>query len=175
MSLISNCKVQGKLFWTCWAHGWVLLDSNISTTTVYYFYYLTLKIRKHISGFGLAFSTQFGEFHGPMFSSLIKFNSCDGYEVDWSLIEWLDAQHMLMQLTELKSSTLWVIKFAELWKQLETTAGHDHWTKSSGLSVWRTLHWLCWQSSDQHISVSRYSRAGACVQLKVTKHNLQII
>ncbi|KAJ3586605.1 hypothetical protein NHX12_013001 [Muraenolepis orangiensis] len=33
---------------------------------------------------------------------------------------------MIMQLIELNSSTLWVTKFAELRKQLETTAGHDH-------------------------------------------------
>lgn len=56
---------------------------------------------------------------------LMKIYSFDGYELDLSLKDWL-----VMQLTELMSSTLWVTKLAGQkqleQEQLETTAGHLH-------------------------------------------------
>ncbi|KAF0032203.1 hypothetical protein F2P81_014493 [Scophthalmus maximus] len=61
-----------------------------------------------------------------MFSFPIKPESFDGHELNSSLTDWLDTQDMEMQLIELKSSTLWVTKFAELRKQLETRAVKDH-------------------------------------------------
>ncbi|KAJ3581347.1 hypothetical protein NHX12_016749, partial [Muraenolepis orangiensis] len=78
----------------------------------------TAEICKYISELESEFTTRFGEFqmYGPMFSFLIKPDSFDGHELDLSLIDWLDTQDMIMQLIELKSSTLWVTKFAELRK-----------------------------------------------------------
>ena len=58
-----------------------------------------------------------GKSFGPMFSFLIKPESFDGQELDSSLTDWLETQDMEMQLMELKSSTLWLTKFAELRKQ----------------------------------------------------------
>uniref|UniRef100_A0A8C6LBI0 HAT C-terminal dimerisation domain-containing protein n=1 Tax=Nothobranchius furzeri TaxID=105023 RepID=A0A8C6LBI0_NOTFU len=46
--------------------------------------------------------------------------------LDLSLFNYLDTDDMEMQLIELKSSTLWGTKFAELRQQLESTAVHDH-------------------------------------------------
>ena len=61
-----------------------------------------------------------------MFSFLIKPDSFDEHDLDLSLMDWLETRDMQMQLLELKSSTLWVMKFAELPKQIETTAMQDH-------------------------------------------------
>lgn len=69
----------------------------------------------------LEFTTRFGNFrkYGPMFPFLIKPASFNGHEFDASL---MDTQDMKIQLTELKSSALWMTKFAEIHKELETTA-----------------------------------------------------
>ena len=80
-----------------------------------------------------------------MFSFLIKPESFDGHKLDTSLTDWLDAQDMEMQLIELKSSTLWVTKFAELRKLLEATPVKDH-----------GAHILtCWASAPEKFSCLR--------------------
>lgn len=72
--------------------------------------------------------------YGSRFSFENKANTFDGYEMGLSLIEWLDAQNMEMQLIELKSG--WVNKFAELQKYLEIVAVQD-----SGTCIF-----TCWAS-----------------------------
>uniref|UniRef100_A0A1A8K9W9 HAT C-terminal dimerisation domain-containing protein n=1 Tax=Nothobranchius kuhntae TaxID=321403 RepID=A0A1A8K9W9_NOTKU len=73
------------------------------------------------------FAMHFQDFqlYGPMFSFLIRPESF-GNQLDLSLFNFLDTDDMEMQLTELKSSTLWGTKFAELRQLLESTAVHDH-------------------------------------------------
>ncbi|KAK1884401.1 General transcription factor II-I repeat domain containing protein 2 [Dissostichus eleginoides] len=160
------------------------------------------EICKYISELESEFTTRFGEFqkYGPMFSFLIKPDSFDGHELDVSVIDWLDTQDMIMQLIELKSSTLWMTKFAELRKQLETTARHDHSTCI--FTCWISLTekfscvrkialalltvfgstYLCEQIFSHMKSVLSPSRSRlttdhseACVQLKVTKYDPQIM
>ena len=105
-----------------------------------------------------------------------------------------------MQLIELRSSTLWVTKFAELRKQLETTAAQDHgtfiftcWTSLPEkfnclrnvalalLTVFGSTY-LCEQIFSHMKSVLSPSRSRlttdhseACVQLKVTNYIPQIM
>ncbi|KAL7386506.1 hypothetical protein ABVT39_009464 [Epinephelus coioides] len=98
-----------------------------------------------------------------MFSFLIKPDSFDGHDLDVSLMDWMDVQDMEMQLIELKSSTLWVQKFAELRKQLETTAVHDH-----GACIL-----TCWTSVPENRLTTDHSEA--CLQLKVTNYKPQIM
>ena len=49
-----------------------------------------------------------------------------GQDLDAALIDWMDVQDVEMQLIELKSSSLWVTKFAELRQQLESTPVQQH-------------------------------------------------
>lgn len=104
-----------------------------------------------------------------------------------------------MQLIELKSSALWMTKFAELRKELETTAVKNHgtsiftcWTSVPEkfcclrnvalalLSVFGSTY-LCEQIFSHMKDVLCPSRSRltvdhseACVQLKVTNYNPQI-
>ncbi|KAF7648123.1 hypothetical protein LDENG_00161920 [Lucifuga dentata] len=162
----------------------------------------TAEIYQYIRGLQLELTTRFQEFqkYGPTFSFLVKLKSFDGHELESSLIGWLDTQDMAMQLIELKSSTLWVTKFAELRKQLETTAGHDHGTCI--FTCWRSLPerfsclkniasalltvfgstYLCEQIFSHMKSIlgpscSRLTtgHSESCVQLKVTKYDPQIM
>ncbi|KAJ3606325.1 hypothetical protein NHX12_025846 [Muraenolepis orangiensis] len=146
-----NLKLQGS--------GQTVLDisDDVATSTFRYFSHLrelslqhsisTAEICKYISELESEFTTRFREFqkYGPMFSFLIKPDSFDGHELDLSLIDWLDTQDMIMQLIEPKSLTLWVTKFAELRKHLETTAGRDH----------GTCIFTCWISLPEKFSCLR--------------------
>ena len=133
--------------------------------------------------------------YGPMFSFLIKLDSFDGHVLDATLIDWMDTEGMEMQLIELKSSTLWVTKFAELRKQLEATPVQDHgahiltcWASASEkfsclrdialvlLSVFGSTY-LCEQGSShmKHVfsptcSPLTTELSEACLQLKVTNN-----
>ena len=136
-----------------------------------------------------------------MFSFLTKPESFDGHELDSSLTDWLDTQDMEMQLIELKSSTLWLTKFAELRKQLETTAVKVHgpcilaccWASApEKFSCLRNVAlallsffgstFLCKQIFSHMKYVLSPSRSRlttehseACVQLKVRNYNPQIL
>jgi hypothetical protein len=79
MSSISDCKVQGLLFWTCATHGRLLLavfSSDIATSTFRYFRHLReLSSQCNISNAEICaymrkleseFTTRFGDFKGPM-------------------------------------------------------------------------------------------------------------
>lgn len=134
-----------------------LFSNDISFSTFRYFRHLrelssqlsisTAEIAAYMHELESEFTTRFGEFkrYGPMFSFLIKPDSLDGHDLDASLIEWMDIQDMEVQLIELKSSSLWVTKFAELRKQLETTAVQHHGA--------RIL--TCWTSAPEKFSCLR--------------------
>ncbi|KAK1902250.1 General transcription factor II-I repeat domain containing protein 2 [Dissostichus eleginoides] len=143
--------------WKAFVGKLAVFSDDVATSTFCYFTHLkelstqhsisTSEICKYISELESEFTTRFGEFqkYGPMFSFLIKPDSFDGHELDVSVIDWLDTQDMIMQLIELKSSTLWMTKFAELRKQLETTARHDH----------STCIFTCWISLPEKFSCVR--------------------
>uniref|UniRef100_UPI00358ECE96 general transcription factor II-I repeat domain-containing protein 2-like n=1 Tax=Myxine glutinosa TaxID=7769 RepID=UPI00358ECE96 len=196
--------------WTAFVGKLAIFSSDVATSTFRYFRHVrelssqhsisTAEICKYMSELESEFTTRFGDFqkYGPMFSFLIKPDSFDGHELDLSLIDWSDTQDVEMQLIELKSSTLWVTKFAELRKQLETTAVQDHetciftcWTSVPKkfsclqnvalalLSVFRSTY-LCEQIFSHMKNVLSPSRSRlttdhseACVQLKVTNYNSQ--
>ena len=80
-----------------------------------------------------------------MFSFLIKPDSFDGHDLDATLFNWMDKEDMEMQLIELKSSTLWVTKSAELRKYLEATPVQDH----------RAHILTCWASAPEKCSCLR--------------------
>uniref|UniRef100_UPI00358FEE4E general transcription factor II-I repeat domain-containing protein 2-like n=1 Tax=Myxine glutinosa TaxID=7769 RepID=UPI00358FEE4E len=198
--------------WTAFVGKLAILSSDVATFTFRYFRHVrelssqhsisTAEICKYMSELESEFTTRFGDFqkYGPMFSFLIKPDSFDGHELDLSLIDWLDTQDMEMQLIELTSSTLWVTKFAELRKQLETTAVQDHrtciftcWTSVPKkfsclwnvalalLSVFGSTY-LCEQIFSHMKNVLSPSRSRlttdhseACAQLKVTNYNPQIM
>ena len=112
--------------WTAFVGKLAVFSKDIATSTFRYFRHLReLSSQRNISTALIAaymreleseFTTRFGDFkrYGPMFSFLIKPDSFDGHDLDVSLMDWMDIQDMEMQLIELKSSTLWVQKFAEL-------------------------------------------------------------
>ncbi|XP_070404771.1 general transcription factor II-I repeat domain-containing protein 2A-like [Nothobranchius furzeri] len=159
----------------------------------------TTAIHECIRRLQTEFTTRFQDFqlYGPLFSFLIRPESF-GNQLDLSLFNFLDTDDMEMQLTELKSSTLWGTTFAELRQQLESTAVHDHgacifscWTSLPNrfnclkniaqalLTVFGSTY-LCEQIFS-HMSVLSASRsrltAGhseTCVLLKVTKCEPQI-
>ena len=134
-----------------------------------------------------------------MFTFLIMPNSLDGHSLDATLIDLMDTEDMEMQLIELKRSTLWVIKFAELKKQLAATPVQDHeahiltcWASAPEkfsclqdialalLSVFGSTY-LCEQvfSHMKHVlnptrSRLTMERSEACLQLKVTNYKPQI-
>uniref|UniRef100_UPI00358FAF2C general transcription factor II-I repeat domain-containing protein 2-like n=1 Tax=Myxine glutinosa TaxID=7769 RepID=UPI00358FAF2C len=198
--------------WTAFVGKLAVFSSDVATSTFRYFRHVrqlssqhsisTAEICKYMSELESEFTTRFGDFqkYGPMFSFLIKPDSFDGHELDLSLVDWLDTQDMEMQLIELKNSTLWVTTFAELRKQLETTAVQDHgtciftcWTSVPKkfsclwnfalalLSVFGSTY-LCEQifSHMKNVLSPSHSRlttdhSKACVQLKVTNYNPQIM
>lgn len=120
--------------WAAFIDKLAVFSRDIATSTFRYFKHVrelsaqcsvnTSEISKYMSELELEFTTRFGDLRkcGPMFPFLIKPASFDGHEFDASLIEWMDTQDMEMQLIELKSSALWMTKFSELRKELETTA-----------------------------------------------------
>nr|XP_054590733.1 SCAN domain-containing protein 3-like [Nothobranchius furzeri] len=160
----------------------------------------TTAIHECIRRLQTEFITRFQDFqlYGPMFSFLIRPESF-GNQLDLSIFNFLDTDDMEMQLIELKSSTLWGTKFAELRQQLESTAVHDHgacifscWTSlpdrfnclkniaQALLTVFGSTY-LCEQIFSHMKSVLSASRscltAGhseTCVLLKVTKCEPQI-
>ncbi|KAJ3588231.1 hypothetical protein NHX12_011825 [Muraenolepis orangiensis] len=155
-----NLKLQGAgqtvldMFdtWKAFVGKLAIFSGDVATSTFRYFSHLrelspqhsisTAEICKYISELESEFTTRFGEFqnYGRMFSFLIKPDSFDGHELDLSLIDWLDTQDMIMQLTELKSLALWGLR-----KQLETTAGRDH----------GTCIFTCWISLPEKFSCLR--------------------
>ncbi|XDV12097.1 hypothetical protein PO909_000834 [Leuciscus waleckii] len=198
--------------WAAFVGKLTIFSSDIATSTLRYFKHLrelstvhsisTTEICKYISGLESEFTTRFREFqkYGPIFSFLIKPDSFNGHELDLALMDWLDIQNVEMELIELKTSTLWVTKFAELRKQLETAARHDHGTciftcwisvpdkfcclrkiALALLTVFGSTY-LCEHIFSQMKSVLSPSRSRlttdhseACVQLKVTKYEPQIM
>ena len=54
----------------------------------------------------------------PLFSCLI--NPQDSEDLDFSAFEWMDIEDFQMQLIDFKASLLWVSKFDDLRKSLET-------------------------------------------------------
>jgi len=197
--------------WTAFVGKLPVFSSDIATSTFRYFQHLkelssqrsisTAEIAAYMSELESEFTTRFGDFkrYGQMFSFLIKPDSFDGHGLDASLIEWMDIQNMEMQLIELKSSTLWVTKFAELRKQLETTAVQHYgaciltcWTSAPEkfsclqnntlalLSVFGSTY-LCAQVFSHMKNVLSPTRSHlttdhseACLQLKVTNYKPQI-
>ncbi|KAG7174378.1 hypothetical protein Hamer_G003317 [Homarus americanus] len=84
------------------------------------------------------FSVRFQDFQhiGPTFSFLIKPENFEESDLDLSLFEWMKIGDLEMQLIDFKLFSLWVVKFTELRKTLETTAS-DH--EVSILSCWTSL------------------------------------
>ena len=145
------------------------------------------------------FTTRFVDLkrYRPMFSFLIKPDSFDGRDLEATLFDWMDTEDMEMQLIELKRSTLWVAKFAELRQQLEAIPVQDHGAHI--LTCWATAPekfsclrdialallsvlgstYLCEQvfSHMKHVLSPTHSRlttehSEACLQLKVTNYEL---
>lgn len=173
---ISDCKVPDKQFWTCLKHGLLLLPNLRYSSSFRYFGHLrelssqrnisTAEITEYMRELEAEFTTRFVDFkrYGPMFDFLIKPDSFHENDLVTTLFAWMDVQDMEMQLIELKSSSLWVTKFAELRKQLESTpcnstepasshAGRLH-QRSSAVS--KTLHWPSCLCLAQRTCVSRY-------------------
>lgn len=161
----------------------------------------TAEITEYMRELEAEFNTRFVDFkrYGPMFDFLIKPDSFHEHDLDTTLFAWMDVQDMEMQLIELKSSSLWVTKFAELRKQLESTPVQQHgaciltcWTSAPEkfsclknialalLSVFGSTY-LCEQVFSHMKSVLSPTRSRlttdhseACLQLKVTNYEPQI-
>ena len=216
---VLNLRLQGAgqtvldMFetWTAFVGKLAVFSDDISTSTFRYFRHLrelsslrninTAEITAYMRVLEAEFTTRFVDFkrYGPMFSILMKPNSFDGHDLDATLIDWMDTEDMEMQLIELKSSTLWVTKFAELRKLLDATPVKDHgahiltcWASAPEkfsclrgialalLSVFGSTY-LCEQvfSHMKHVLSPTRSwltteQSGACLQLKVTNYKTQI-
>ncbi|XP_065148348.1 general transcription factor II-I repeat domain-containing protein 2-like [Paramisgurnus dabryanus] len=214
-----NLRLQGaeqtilNMFetWASFVDKLTIFSRDISSSKFQYFKHVrelsaqrsinTGEISKYISELESEFKTRFGDFrkYGPMFPFLINPESFDGHEFDESLIGWMNTQDMEMQLIELKTSALWMTKFAELRKELETTAGNNQ--GSCIFTCWASLPekfcclkrlalalltvfgstYLCEQIFSHMNSVLSPSRnrlsvdhSEACVQLKVTHYTPKI-
>ena len=199
--------------WTAFVTKLAVFSGDIASSTFRYFRHLrelsshrsisTAEIAEYMRALEDEFTTRFVDFkrYGPMFSYLIKPDSFDGHDLDVALFDWMDVglQDVEMQLIELKSSSLWVTKFAELRKQLESTPVQQHgacilacWTSAPEkfgclksialalLSVFGSTY-LCEQVFSHMKSVlspirSRLStdNSESCLQLKVTNYEPQI-
>ena len=214
-----NLKLQGAgqtvldmyETWAAFVAKLAVLSSDVATSTFRYFKHCRqlsaqqnispADICKYINVLEAEFTTRFQEFqkYGPLFSFLINPDSFDGHDLELPLLDWLDTQDMQMQLIELKTSTLWKSKFADLRRELETETVRDHcacittcWLSVPGkfsclrnialalLSVFGSTY-MCEQIFSHMKSVLNPHRSRlttdhseACVQLKVTKYDPKI-
>uniref|UniRef100_A0A3Q2UT69 DUF4371 domain-containing protein n=1 Tax=Haplochromis burtoni TaxID=8153 RepID=A0A3Q2UT69_HAPBU len=183
-----NLKLQGsgqtvldmRDTWEAFVQKLAVFSSNVETSTFCYFKRLReLSAQRSISTSEIHGFLDF-QVYGPMFSFLIKPESFNE-QLDLSLFKWLDTDDMEMQLIELKSSTVWVTKFAELRTQLESTAFNCLKNIAQALLTVFGFTYLCEQIFSHMKSVLSASRcrltAGhseTCVLLKVTKCDPQI-
>ena len=197
--------------WNAFVAKLAVFSGDIASSTFRYFRHLrewslqrnisTAEIAEYMRELEAEFTTRFVDFrrYGPMFSFLIKPDSFDGQDLDAALIDWMDVQDVEMQLIELKSSSLWVTKFAELRQQLESTPVQQH--GACILACWASVPakfdclkkialalltvfgstYLCEQVFSHMKSVlspvrSRLTtdNSESCLQLKVTNYEPQI-
>lgn len=152
-----NLRLQGagqtvlQMFetWAAFVAKLAVFSGDIASSTFRYFGHLrelssqhnisTTVIAEYMWELEAEFTARFVDFkrYGPMFDFLIKPDNFDEHDLDTDLFGWMDVQDMEMQLIELKSSSLWVTRFAEVRKQLESTPVKQHgacilacWTSS---------------------------------------------
>ena len=143
------------------------------------------------------FCNKFQDFQrfGPLFSFLI--NPQGSEDLDLSAFEWMDIEDFQMQLIDFKASLLWVSKFDDLRKSLETAEN----SQTSILTCWKSFPekfdclkkmaiallsvfgstYLCEQIFSHikfilsfHRSRLTEDHSEACVQLKVTRYSPNI-